>query len=101
MPRISHDFCRSPNDPVFFMLHAFTDALWESWQVEQLRRFPETTVYDHYQPHHGGPGHHNLHDKMVGLGVTAADVLDYEKLPYRYDELPVPGSVHRNATASR
>lgn len=23
----------SPNDPAFYMLHAFTDALWMSWQV--------------------------------------------------------------------
>ena len=87
------------------MLHAFTDALWESWQAAQLRRFPDTTVYDHFQPHSGGPAHHNLHDEMVELGgVTAHDVLDYQQLPYRYDELPVPSKLllpaQANATRS-
>ena len=94
----------SPNDPAFFMVHAFTDALWESWQAAQLRRFPDTTVYDHFEPHSGGPPHHNLHDEMVELGgVTAHDVLDYQQLPYRYDELPVPSKLlpaQANATRS-
>lgn len=97
----------SPNDPAFFMLHAFTDALWESWQVEQLKRFPGTTHDDHFQPHHGGPLHHNLHDAMVKLdGVSARDVLDFNQLGYVYDELPVPAKILRellavNATRTR
>ena len=49
----------SPNDPVFYLLHSFTDALWESWQVKQLERFPGTSVYDHFEPHHDGPIHHS------------------------------------------
>ena len=42
---------------------------------------------------------------MVELGgVTAHDVLDYQQLPYRYDELPVPSKLllpaQANATRS-
>ena len=99
----------SPNDPAFFMLHAFTDALWESWQVAQLRRFPDTTVYDHFEPHGAGEGpvHHTLHEEMVQLdGVTPADVLEFERLPYSYDKLPVPAGIYTellaaNATRTR
>ena len=97
----------SPNDPVFYMLHSFTDALWESWQVKQLERFPGTTVYDHFEPHHDGPIHHSLHADMVQLdGVKPADVLDFGRLPYQYDKLPVPKEIYaallaQNATRTR
>ena len=91
----------SPNDPAFFMLHAFTDALWESWQVAQLRRFPDTTVFDHFEPHVDGPIHHTLHEEMVQLdGVTPADVLDFERLPYSYDTLPVPSDIYADLLAA-
>mmetsp|Transcript_21596 Transcript_21596/g.24015 ORF Transcript_21596/g.24015 Transcript_21596/m.24015 type:complete len:341 (-) Transcript_21596:107-1129(-) len=81
----------SPNDPAFYMVHAFTDAMWWSWQAKQQAAHPETTPFDHFEPKTGGPINHNMHDRMVSLnGATAADVIDYAKLPYQYDTLPVP-----------
>jgi tyrosinase len=96
----------SPNDPAFYMLHSFTDALWMSWQVKQLKQFPNTSVYDHFEPHADGPVNHALHDKMAHMGdITPYDMLDFEKMSYSYDELPVPKTIlarliaERNATS--
>jgi tyrosinase len=81
----------SPNDPVFWLLHAEIDRLWAQWQA----------IYGlQYQPVEGGPLGHNLHDPMSPFGsVTPADVLDHFALGYRYDTelppsaLPEPGSL--------
>jgi len=80
----------SPNDPVFYMLHAFTDALWTTWQARQLNDNSGSTVLDHFAPHKGGPIGHNLDDVLIALGgCTARDVLDFTTLPYTYDQLPL------------
>jgi tyrosinase len=84
----------SPNDPAFYMLHAFTDALWMSWQVKQLAKFPRTNVYDHFEPHADGPLNHALHDEMAEMdGVTPYDMIDFNLMDYEYDELPVPSKI--------
>jgi len=81
----------SPNDPAFYMLHAFTDAMWYSWQVKQMELHPGSTPLDHFVPKSGGPIGHNLDDKMFELnGATTRDVIDYRTLDYTYDVLPRP-----------
>ena len=74
----------SPNDPVFWLLHANIDRLWAEWQA----------IYGlEYMPTMGGPPGHNLHDPMSPFGVTPADVLDHLALGYRYDTQGVGGAV--------
>ncbi len=71
----------SPNDPVFWFIHANLDRLWEEW----LDQHGQT-----YVPVTGGPSGHNLNDAMwpyrtIGLTVTPAMMLDEKKLGYAYD----------------
>ncbi len=40
----------SPNDPVFFLHHAFLDLLWERWKVQH-------PTLDPYDPTQGAPGY--------------------------------------------
>ncbi|HEU4406503.1 MAG TPA: tyrosinase family protein [Polyangiaceae bacterium] len=40
----------SPNDPVFWLLHAEVDRLWHLWQLDRLAKGPGTTLADHYPP---------------------------------------------------
>jgi len=80
-------YATSPNDPVFFLVHSYTDALWAAWQMKQLGTFPGSTYLDHFAPHRGGPVGHNLDDELIGLGgATARDVLDFSAMPYTYDQ---------------
>jgi tyrosinase len=66
----------SPNDPVFFLLHANLDRLWVEWEVQHgLNYLPEV----------GAVAGHNLHDRMSPFGVSPAGVLDHRALGYRYD----------------
>jgi tyrosinase len=65
----------SPNDPVFWLLHANIDRLWAQWQGIYGRQ---------YEPVKGGAEGHNLHDIMPFVGVTPADMLDHRALGYDY-----------------
>jgi tyrosinase len=70
----------SPQDPVFWMLHANLDRLWAEW---------ENRYGLQYEPEQGGRPGQNLHDAMFPFGaVTPADVLDHWGLGYRYDTEP-------------
>jgi tyrosinase len=72
----------SPNDPVFWLLHANLDRLWAEWQA----------IYGlTYVPTMGGPPGHNLFDPMSPFGsVRPVDVLDHFALGYRYDTEGIP-----------
>ncbi|MFD5325433.1 tyrosinase family protein [Streptomyces sp. NPDC127092] len=60
----------SPNDPVFWMHHAFVDKLWAEWQA----RHPKSP----YLPAAGTPNVVDLHDTMRPWNdVTPADMLDH------------------------
>jgi tyrosinase len=67
----------SPNDPVFWLIHANIDRLWTSWQ--------ERHGFDVYEPVHGAARGHNLNDSLsqfaqLGLGITDEDLANGKKL---------------------
>ncbi|THA40567.1 tyrosinase family protein [Streptomyces sp. A1547] len=67
----------SPNDPVFWMHHAFIDMLWAEWQ----RRNPKSA----YLPGAATPNVVDLHRPMRPWdNVTPADLLDHRKF-YTFD----------------
>ncbi|WMX47337.1 tyrosinase family protein [Streptomyces roseicoloratus] len=67
----------SPNDPVFWMHHAFVDKLWAEWQA----RHPKSP----YLPAAGTPNVVDLHDTMRPWNdVTPADMLDH-RAHYTFD----------------
>jgi hypothetical protein len=67
----------SPNDPVFWLLHADIDRLWAQWQA--------ANPGDQYDPTTGAASGHNLTDPMTPFGVTPQSVLDHQALGYLYD----------------
>lgn len=61
----------SPNDPVFWLIHANIDRLWTTWQ--------EREGFDVYEPRRGALRGHNLMDPMgqfdeLGFGITDEDI---------------------------
>ncbi|MET9207117.1 tyrosinase family protein [Streptomyces bacillaris] len=69
----------SPNDPVFWMHHAFIDRLWAQWQA----RHPRST----YLPAARTRNVVGLHDVMRPWNdVTPADMLDHTRY-YTYDPM--------------
>jgi tyrosinase len=78
----------SPNDPVFYLNHAYVDKLWAEWQ----RRHPG----EGYLPLNGAAQGHNLHNEMepwfsAGEIVRPSTVLDHHALGYAYDDEPECG----------
>jgi tyrosinase len=65
----------SPNDPVFWLLHANLDRLWADWE----------RLYGFDYPESGAPPGQNLYDVMYPFNLTPADVLDHRALGYKYD----------------
>jgi tyrosinase len=78
----------SPNDPVFYLLHSFTDATWYQWQDAMVEANPGSDYFDYYTPLSGGPVGHNIDDVMLELLATPRSVLDTKDLPYVYEGLP-------------
>ncbi|HWV23056.1 MAG TPA: tyrosinase family protein [Thermomicrobiales bacterium] len=71
----------SPNDPTFFLHHAFIDRLWSVW----MARYGQV-----YEPVSGAMYGHNLNDEMwpfaeIGITATPAMMLDSRDLGYIYD----------------
>lgn len=65
----------SPNDPVFWLMHAFLDRTWAEWQELHGAQYPKFGAM---------PGH-NLRDRMPSFGTTPASVLNHWALGYVYD----------------
>ncbi|MEU6294135.1 tyrosinase MelC2 [Streptomyces erythrochromogenes] len=77
----------SPNDPVFWMHHAFIDKLWADWQAKH----PQST----YLPAAGTTNVVDLGDTMRPWNnVTPADMLDHRKF-YTFDTEPVAAANQR------
>lgn len=75
----------SPNDPAFFLLHCYVDKLWSDWQIKH----PDKVAY---MPESGAMMGHNLYDDMeatVSGSYKPVDLLDINKLGYRYDTDPI------------
>ena len=87
----------APDDPLFWLVHAFVDRLWSDWQ----RRHPGAE----YRPQGEGPPGHNLDDTLwpwnggeapevvapfgeAPTQVRPRDLLDHRALGYAYDTDP-------------
>lgn len=86
----------SPNDPVFFLHHAFVDKVWADWQARQ--REQNADFAPHYAPEEGGPEGHNLGDVLRPWTRTVRDVLSIADLGYTYE---TPAEVAMLAAAPR
>jgi tyrosinase len=65
----------SPNDPIFWLVHANLDRIWANWE----------SAHGYLYPASGAPPGENLTDQMFYLGGTPKSVLDLRFLGYRYD----------------
>ncbi len=78
----------SPNDPVFWLNHAYVDKLWSNWQKMMEKSMPGMTMprADFYVPAKDGPPGHNLDDQISPWNnATPRDMLDPASLGYQYD----------------
>ena len=91
----------APDDPLFWLVHAFIDRLWSDWQ----RRHPGAD----YQPRGEGPNGHNWEDTLwpwnggedpevvapfgeSPQAIRPRDLLDHRALGYVYDTDPEVGA---------
>jgi len=76
----------SPNDPVFFLHHAFCDKMWAMWQRSKMAN--GSSIEETYAPAKDGPPGHNLDDVIFPWDdkTTPRSVLDYHALGYRFDD---------------
>jgi tyrosinase len=78
----------SPNDPVFWLNHAYVDKLWSDWQAMMSDSMPGMQMprSDFYVPSKDGPPGHNLDDPLTPWkDATPRDMLDPAALGYQYD----------------
>ncbi|ORX89317.1 Di-copper centre-containing protein [Basidiobolus meristosporus CBS 931.73] len=69
----------SPNDPLFWMHHAFIDKIWADWQEENPRIAMD---YSGFNPVNDRQA--TLNDPLDPFGYTVGDVIDTTSLCYRY-----------------
>jgi len=73
----------SPNDPIFFLHHAFIDKIWVEW-IRRKDPNPSDVLNNptaYYQPSSGAALGHNLNDDMIPFpGVKPLDVLDHTSM---------------------
>lgn len=79
----------SPNDPVFFLHHAFLDKVWADWMARHGRQYqPEGELAGSGKTLHGVPGLKTPlrpFDRILPNACTAESVLNHNKLGYAYD----------------
>lgn len=74
----------SPNDPLFFNLHANIDRLWAAW---------EALHPNNYEPTSGAMQGQNRFDKMwpyttIGMNITPDSMLTTTRQGYKYSSMP-------------
>ncbi|RKP09209.1 hypothetical protein THASP1DRAFT_29006 [Thamnocephalis sphaerospora] len=74
----------SPNDPVFYLHHAYIDKAWSEWQALSPRN---ARAYDGTNAD-GTPA--KLSSPLTGLPYRVSDVIDIGQLCYTY--IPFPGT---------
>lgn len=76
----------SPNDPVFFLVHANVDRLWEAWRRRHptSQYLPPQTASEELRFHRIGDAMHTFFDH--GFDVTPATMIDPSPW-YQYDRL--------------
>ena len=79
----------SPNDPVFFLHHAFLDKVWADWMALHGRIYqPEKEIPKTGEMLVGVPGLNTPlppFDRVAPDRCSVASVLDHTKLGYNYD----------------
>jgi len=81
----------SPNEPLFFMHHSNVDRIWGLWQ--------EKHKADDYGGDGTWPQLESLDSKLLGFeDVTVANVIDYRKMCYSYDQEVQESSAKSNPT---
>jgi hypothetical protein len=84
----------SPNDPLFFIHHAFIDLQWALWQERNSR----------YANDYGGVysdgSRASRNDMLLPFNIRARDVLDTRRLCYVYDRM-ADGNNNNNERLSR
>ncbi len=78
----------SPNDPVFWLMHAFLDKSWAEWM----------DIYGPDYPEYGALFGHNLRDPMPIFGTTPESLLNHHLLGYYYDTEGGPPAVPEPAS---
>jgi hypothetical protein len=81
----------SPNDPVFWLVHANLDRIWAKWQASNTDDYPSS----------GAPSGENLDDQMDFFSVTPKDVLNHSSLGYTYDTESASGGSSGPAASLR
>ncbi|KAJ1916814.1 hypothetical protein IWQ60_007990 [Tieghemiomyces parasiticus] len=81
----------APNDPIFFLHHAFVDRLWSEWQALPGR-------FARYDGSAGGQAV-SLQDALPHYGDTVRSMLNITELCYRY--APSGTEVSRRLTANQ
>ncbi|KXN73691.1 Di-copper centre-containing protein [Conidiobolus coronatus NRRL 28638] len=64
----------SPNDPIFFVHHAFIDKIWHDWQVSNPQ----------YASSYGGDGNESIRDQIPPWNIPVSRLLDISALCYSY-----------------
>ena len=81
----------SPNDPLFWMLHAYLDKVWADWQASSPANASS------YTGTNADGTTASLSDQLPGLGMTVSDVMSIGALCYRYvapnNSGPSPGQL--------
>jgi tyrosinase len=85
----------SPNDPVFFLHHAFVDKIWADWMVRHGQQYlPQEAIPQPIGGVVSVPGKNTPikpFDKVVPNFSAPGSVLDHHQLGYRYDTEQVAG----------
>ncbi|KAJ9061206.1 Tyrosinase [Entomophthora muscae] len=76
----------SPNDPLFYMHHAFVDMVWAEWQRRNPRSPSEGSRFGE---------RYNVNTVLPFFNITVRSTLDISRYCYGYNRFPRNVQVHR------